>query len=125
MHTSIKFLGALAVAGLIAAGGSAYTNSNTMAASQVVGYGSTTISGAVVSSMTYHLNTAGDNVDSVTLVLAGDTSASGVSIGFNGAQTTSCGVGAFTATFTTYTCNNGGSFSQATADLTSTAVIVN
>jgi len=135
MRNSIKFLGSLAVAGLVAAGGSAFTASNTMAKSdQVVGYGSTTISGATVNSMTYSLNPAGDNVNSVTLVLAGDTHLSAVWIGFDGLQTSSCGTGTVTqavvspaaAAFTTYTCDNGGSsFEQSTAGLTSTAVVVN
>src|SRR4051812_8638608 len=126
MHRSKKIVGALAAAGLVAAGGAAFTNSNTQAATQVVGYGSTTISGATVSSMVYNLNAAGDNVDSMTLVLGGDTTGSAVSIGFNGNATTSCGTGTFAAAATTYTCDNGGSsFTQPTAGLTSTAVIVN
>jgi hypothetical protein len=109
----------------VAAGGSAFTASNTQAASQVVGYGSTTISGATVNSMAYNLNSPGDNVDSVTLVLAGDTTGSAVSIGFNGGALTSCGTGTF-STNTTYTCDNGGSsFSRSTAGLTSTSVVVN
>jgi hypothetical protein len=104
MRKSSKFLGALAVAGLIAAGGSAYTASNTMATAQVVGYGSTTISGATVNSMAYTLNDTGTNVNSVTLVLDGDmtlipsghTVASAVSIGFNALATTPCGTGTLT-----------------------------
>jgi hypothetical protein len=130
MHKSNKYVGALAIAGIVAAGGTAFTASNTMAASQVVGYGSTSISGATVSSLTYNLNGSGDNVDSVTLVLAGDTTASTVALGFNGAATTACGAGTLdnptTPTSTTYTCDNGGaSYTQPTSGLTSTAVVVN
>lgn len=125
MRKSTKLVGAIAVAGVVAAGGAAFTASNTQAASQVVGYGSTTVSGATVSSMQYNLNSAGDNVDSVTLVLAGDTTTSAVSIGFNAGATTSCGTGIF-VTDTTYTCDNGGTnFVQSTDGLTSTAVVVN
>lgn len=126
MRSNTRILAAVAVAAAVAASGSAFTNSNTQAASQVVGYGSTTISGATVSSMVYNLNGPGDNVNSVTLVLAGDTTASAVSIGFNGGATTSCGTGTFATSATTYTCNNGGSsFVRSTAGLTSTAVVVN
>jgi hypothetical protein len=126
MRKTTRIFGALMIAGIAAAGGAAFTNSNTQAATQVVGYGSTTISGATVSSMVYNLNAAGDNVDSMTLVLGGDTTGSAVSIGFNGNATTSCGTGAFAAAATTYTCDNGGSnFTQPTDGLTSTAVIVN
>jgi hypothetical protein len=129
MRKSSKLIGAIGIAGVVAAGGAAFTNSNTQAASQVVGYGSTTISGATVNSMAYNLNAPGDNVNSVTLVLAGDTTGSAVSIGFNGGATTSCGTGTFAAGTpgaTTYTCDNGGSnFTRTTIGLTSTAVIVN
>jgi hypothetical protein len=125
MRKSSKLIGALAIAGIAAAGGTAFTASNTQAATQVVGYGSTTISGATVNSMTYNLNAAGDNVNTVTLVLAGNTTASAVSIGFDGGALTSCGTGAFT-TVTTYTCDNGGApFTQPTDGLTATAVVVN
>jgi hypothetical protein len=125
MRKSSKLIGALAIAGIAAAGGTAFTASNTQATSQVVGYGSTTISGATVNSMTYNLSPTGDNVNSVTLVLAGDTTGSAVSIGFNGAQTTSCGTGVL-STDTTYTCKNGvSSFVQPTSALETTAVVVN
>ena len=125
MRSNTRIIAALAVAAAVA-GGSAFTNSNTQAASQVVGYGSTTISGATVSSMAYTLNGPGDNVDSVTLVLVGDATASAVSMGFNGGATTSCGTGTFAAAATTYTCDDGGSsFVRSTAGLTSTAVVVN
>jgi hypothetical protein len=125
MHKHARFIFAAASIAALAAGGSAFTASNTQPASQVVGYGSTTISGATVSSMAYNLNSAGDNVNSVTLVLAGDTTGSVVSIGFNGGALTSCGTGTV-ATDTTYTCDNGGSnFARTTAGLTSTAVVVN
>jgi len=150
MHKSIKFFGVLAVAGLIAAGGSAYTASNTQAESQVVGYGSTTISGATAKSMVYGLNDTGTSVTSVTVVLAGDTlavidgrpHASAMSIGFNDEATTSCAAGILTPAvqhqaagtdpvtpevlaapaFTTYTCSG---LTQGTEDLDSTEIVVN
>lgn len=116
-------LAAVALTALM--GGSAFTASNTQAATDVVGYGETTVSGAVVNSLTYNLNAAGDNVDTVELVLDGDTTGSAVAIGFNGGATTSCGTGTFT-TVTTYTCDDGGAnFVQSTSGLTKTAVVVN
>jgi hypothetical protein len=129
MHKHVRFAFAATTIAALAAGGSAFTNSNTQQASQVVGYGSTSISGATVSSMGYNLNGPGTNVDSVTLVLAGDTTASAVSMGFNGGATTSCGTGTFTTGTpgsTSYTCKNGASnFVQSTAGLTATSVVVN
>jgi hypothetical protein len=121
-------LATVALAGL-AVTGSAFTDSNTFAPGATApktGYGSTSVTGATINSLHYNLNASGDNVDSVTLVLAGDTTSSAVSIGFNGGSTTSCGTGTFASAATSYTCDNGGaSFGQPTAGLTSTAVIVN
>jgi len=131
MRKSTKLFGALAVAGLVAAGGSAFTNSNTFASgatAPLTGYGSTSVSGGTIDSLKYNLNAAGDNVDTVTLVLATDTTTSSVAIGFNGGATTSCGTGTYdsVAATTSYTCNNGGSnFVQTTSGLTSTAVVIN
>jgi hypothetical protein len=126
MRKSSKLIGALAIAGIAAAGGTAFTASNTMPTPKVVGYGSTTVSGASVNSIAYVLNTAGDNVDGVTLVLNGDTTGSVVSIGFNGDPITSCGTGTPGTSITTYHCDNGGApFVLLTADLASTAVVVN
>jgi hypothetical protein len=119
------FAGAVLVAA-VAAGGSAFTASNTVP-DATVGYGTNTVSGATVNSIAYNTNAAGDNVDSVSLVLAGDTTGSAVSIGFNGASTTSCGTGTYdSTTATSYTCDNGGvAFVQSTSSLTSTSVLVN
>jgi len=115
----------VALAAALAAGGSAYTASNTVP-NKTLGYGSNTVSGATVSSLTYNLNAAGDNVNSVTLKLAGDTTGSAVSLGFNGGATMSCGTGTVALNETTYTCNNGGSnYTQSTSSLTSTNVVVN
>jgi hypothetical protein len=132
MRRSTKLVGALAVAGIVAAGGTAFTNSNTFATGStapLTGYGTTHVSGATINSMAYNLSGPGDNVDTVTLVLAGDTTTSAVSIGFNGGATTSCGTGTFatgTPGVTTYTCDNAGSnFVRPTHDLTDTAVVVN
>jgi len=115
------------LAGALAAGGAAYTNSTTQPASQVLGYGTTTVSGATVSSIAYNLSADGSNVDTVTLALAGDTTASAVSIAFNSGASTSCGTGTYDGTSsTTYTCSNGGAnFSEPTSGLTATHVIVN
>jgi len=121
-----KFLAGAALVAAVVAGGTAFTASNTVP-DATVGYGTNTVSGATVNSIGYNVNGAGDNVNSVTLVLAGDTTGSAVSIGFNGGATTSCGAGSYDGTTqTTYTCDNGGSpFVQSTAALTSTSVLVN
>ncbi|WP_024285453.1 hypothetical protein [Cellulomonas sp. KRMCY2] len=53
MRTSIKLLGALAAAGLVAAGGSALTANNTGVEAANVGYQSAVISGVTVSNVEY------------------------------------------------------------------------
>ena len=126
-----KLIGAAAIAAVVAAGGAAFTNSNTFASgatAPLTGYASTSVSGGTINSMKYNLNAAGDNVDTVTLVLANDTTGSSVSIGFNGGATTPCGTGTYdsTNTQTTYTCDDSGAnFTQTTSGLTSTAVVIN
>ena len=129
MRKSSKLIAAVAVAGLAAAGGSAFTAGNTAPTTQTVGYSATSVSGGTVNSLKYNLSTAGDNVNTVTLVLANNTTASAVSLGFNGGATTSCGAGTATTVApitTTYTCNNAGAnFVQSTSGLTSTAVVIN
>jgi hypothetical protein len=129
MRKSSKAIAAVAVAAAVAAGGAAFTSSNTFATGATAprtGYGSTDVTGGTIDSLHYNLSTDGSNVNSVALVLAGDTTLSAVSIGFNGLATTSCGTGTFAATETTYTCDNGGaSFTQSTDTLNSTAVVIN
>jgi hypothetical protein len=122
-----KFLAGAALLAAVVAGGTAFTASNTVP-DATVGFGTNTVSGAVVNTISYTVDGTGANVDSVTLVLDGDTTTSAVSIGFNGGNTTSCGVGSYdnVATETTYTCDNGGSaFVQSTDTLTATSVLVN
>lgn len=123
-------LGATALSMLFA--GSAFTAGNTFATGATApktGYGETVVTGATINSLAYNLSTDGSNVDSVDLVLDGDTTDSAVSIGFNDGATTSCGTGTFddaaTPTATTYTCDGGGTLGQLTKDLTKTAVVVN
>ena len=69
MRKSTKFLSALAVAGMIAASGSAFTAGNTVAASDA-GSGSTAISGFTTSNIQYTANaTTPTDLDAVTFTL--------------------------------------------------------
>lgn len=69
MRHSTKFLSALAVAGLIAASGSAFTAGNTIAASNA-GSGATVISPYTTSNIQYDANdTNPQNLDAVTFTL--------------------------------------------------------
>lgn len=86
-----KALGALALAGVAAAAGAAFTASNTLpGGSATLGYGSQEISGVTATSVSYNTNDAGDTVESVGLVLVGDTTGKLIKIGFNDATPTAC-----------------------------------
>jgi hypothetical protein len=120
-----RVIGALAVAGLaVVASGTAFTASNTgMPATDTVGYGATTVSGATVNSLTYVYNTAKSTVTGVTLVLDGDTTAHTVQLAFNDAAPATCsGAGNYdsSTTETTYDCV----VSQDVATLAKTALFV-
>jgi hypothetical protein len=102
-----KAIGALAIAGAIAAGGSAFTAANTLPrTTSVHGYGQETITGVTATTVTYVLNAAKDTVTEVDLVLSGDTTGDTIKIGFNGAAPAACsGAGDNTAvTSTSYAC---------------------
>jgi hypothetical protein len=74
MRKSIKFLGALGVAGLVAAGGSAFTAGNTGVAgtAHVGGYSDASVTGAAVSDIAYTYSTDRTTVNVVTFTLSAD-----------------------------------------------------
>ncbi|MDQ1629103.1 MAG: hypothetical protein QOI54_2847 [Actinomycetota bacterium] len=107
MHHKSKLLGALAIAGVIATAGSAFTASNEVPTPSVVkGYGSQTITGVTASAITYNTNAAGDTITSVGLTLATDTTGKTIQVAFNDAAPATCSdAGTYDATSqTTYTC---------------------
>jgi hypothetical protein len=87
-----KAVGAIAIAGAIAAGGAAFTNSNTIAPLQgeTAGYSTTTVSGVTATSVVYGLNAVGDTITSLNLVLDGDTTTDDIAFAFNGDNLTAC-----------------------------------
>jgi hypothetical protein len=109
-----------ALAGILVAGGSAFTASNVLPAASVVkGYGSQEITGVTATSVTYNTNTAGDTIESVGLVLTGDTRGNVIKIAFNDAAPATCsGTGVF-LTSTTYSC----SVNEAVSDATKFALV--
>ena len=116
-----KILGAVAVAGVVALTGSAFTAGNGLPASDVTkGYGSQTISGVTATEVTYNTNTAGDTITSVGLVLTGDTTGKTIQIAFNDAAPATCsGTGEFVTDSTNYTCT----VSQAVGTATKFALV--
>jgi hypothetical protein len=75
MRKSTKFLGTLAVAGLVAAGGSAFTFGNTLPAS-VAGYASAAVSGVTVTNVAYVVDPADASLlTDINFVVTEDVSA--------------------------------------------------
>ena len=113
MRKTFKLLGAVAVAGLVATTGSAFTASNTVAAS-IAGYGTSTISGATATALTYTLSADGTSITGSTLTFSGNETGRTVSAGFGTAALTTCTVGTFNSTGNTtpVTCTG---YSQSTA----------
>jgi hypothetical protein len=120
--------------GLTAAGATAFTNSTTFSNSNTtVGYGSETVSGAVVTSISYGLSADGSTINSVTFIAQGNTSGSSAKVGFStistsgtAQPTTDCGTGVYNgSTETTYICNNDSAgIDQAVADVEATNIVV-
>jgi hypothetical protein len=101
-----KALGAVAVVGAIAAGGSAFTASNTLPAASVTqGYGSQTITGVTAQTVTYDLDSEKANITGVELTLDGDTTGQTIQIAFSGAAPATCSdSGTFDTDHTNYVC---------------------
>jgi hypothetical protein len=98
-HNTSKFLAGLAVFGVIAAGGSAFTASSGLPQTpKVVGYDTTTITGASANDVSYDMSADGATIDAAVITFVGDQSARTVKAGWDaGDLTTDCTVGAYTA----------------------------
>jgi hypothetical protein len=130
MHTNLRnriLLGAAAISVAGVLGGAAFTDSVGFSnATQTVGYGSQTVTGATATNVSYRLSADGTDISEVDITFNGDVSASTVKIGFNGtALTETCSAG-------TYTTGSPGStavacigLSQPVATTTSTNISVN
>ena len=111
-------IASVAVIGAVAAGGAAFTASNAVPSS-VAGYGTASVTGGTVTSLTYGLSTDGSLIDTATIVFDGDLTADTVSIGFNdtttqpdtgnGTALQTCGTGTASAgSTTTFVCTLSG-----------------
>ena len=99
MSSKTRVLLAIGAIGVIAAGGSAFTDAFAFPkTNQVVAYGTQTVDGATATQVTYNINATGDNIDTVTLVITGDlTTGYTVQSAFNGDNLSGCTIGAFCA----------------------------
>jgi hypothetical protein len=92
-----KIILAVAVIGAVAAGGVAFTASNSIPNS-VAGYGTSTVSGADATSVVHTLSADGTHIESTDLVLTGDQSNNTVSAGFGADPLMACDTPVFTTT---------------------------
>ncbi len=65
-----RIIGAIALIAALAAGGAAFTASNTLPATDTAGYGNISVTGADVSDIQNTLSTDGQNITEVTLTFA-------------------------------------------------------
>lgn len=112
-----KALGAVALVGAVAAGGAAFTESNTLPSANVAGYGTVTVTGVTATSVTYTLNAVGDTITAVNLTLTGDTTGDTIAFAFNAENTVACSDGGTYngTTHTTYVCTANHTVSDVTA----------
>jgi hypothetical protein len=125
MRNTKKIVASLVAVGALAASGTAFTSSNTVAAS-VAGYGTSTISGANATEVKYTLSADGTTINGAALKFQGDLTAPIAKIvkaGFGTDALTSCVVGGYDAVNlqTPVTCSG---FSQNTATSASFNVAV-
>src|SRR4029079_11614436 len=89
-----RIIGAIVVIAAIAAGGAAFTASNTVP-DTVAGYGTSNITGATATSLTYTLSADGTQISSAALVCDGDVTGDNVKAGFGSDALTTCTVGSY------------------------------
>jgi len=109
MRISTKLIGAVAVAGVLAAGGAALTDSNTVADS-VAGYGSAVVTGATASAIVHTLSADGLGIVSTQITFSVTQAGRTVVAGFGATDLESCVV-----VTTTATCTYGTPYVTATA----------
>lgn len=99
----LSLIAGLAVVGALAAGGAAFTASNTIP-DTTMGFGTSHITGATATSLTYTRTADGSAITAATLVFTGNISANTVQAGFNANALDTCAAGTFAAGSTTVVC---------------------
>jgi hypothetical protein len=117
----LSIIAGLAVVGALAAGGAAFTASNTIP-DTVMGFGTSNITGAVATSLTYTRTADGSGITAATLVFTGDVSTNTVQAGFNANPLDTCAAGSFAGGNTTVVCTLAATEPTATATTFNVAV---
>ncbi len=99
----LSIIAGLVVVGAIAAGSAAFTASNTIP-DTVMGFGTSNITGATASSLTYTRSADGSHITAATLVFTGDIHNQTVEAGFNANALDLCAAGTVSGGDTTVVC---------------------
>lgn len=119
-----RMVAVVAVVGALAAGGAAFTASNTVP-NTTAGYGTSSITGATATDIAYTLNGDGTQITGATLTFTGDLSNDTVKAGFETNNLTTCSAPVYDgSTSSTSTCS-GYSESTATSSTFNVAVTNN
>jgi hypothetical protein len=90
-NTTSKILASVAVFGVVAAGGSAFTASSGLPQTpKTVGYDTTTISGATATDLSYDLSADGTKIVKAQITFNGDQTTRTIKAGFNLDTLTAC-----------------------------------
>ncbi|MGZ4185331.1 MAG: hypothetical protein ACXVUE_10860 [Solirubrobacteraceae bacterium] len=108
-----RIIGAIAVIAAIAAGGAAFTASNTVP-DTVAGYGTSNITGATVTAMHYTLNADGTDITAADLTFQGDQTNNVVKAGFGSDALSPCTFNSYDSTAHTSSVTCSG-YTQPTA----------
>jgi hypothetical protein len=112
MHRiSRRMVAVVVVIGAIAAGGAAFTASNSVSDS-VAGYGTSNITGATATDVHYTLSADGTDINTVLITFTGDLSSDTVQAGFGTDALTTCSAPVFATGSSTSTCSG---YAQSTA----------
>jgi hypothetical protein len=114
----------LVVIGAIAAGGAAFTASNTVQAS-VAGYGTSNITGATATDVHYTLNADGTEINTALITFTGDLSHDTVQAGFETTDLTTCSAPVYDGTTSSTSTCSGYTESTASSSTFNVAVTNN
>ena len=125
MHRiSRRMLVVVVLVGAIAAGGAAFTASNSVSDS-VAGYGTSSISGATATDIHYTLSADGTEINSALITFTGDLSSDTVQAGFESNNLTTCSVPVYNGSTSSTTTCSGYTESTSTSSTFNVAVTNN
>jgi hypothetical protein len=120
-----RLVAAVAVVGALAAGGAAFTASNTFNTGDIAGYASTAVSGATIADQVNNLSTDGTQITSVDLTFTASQAGNTVKAGFSDEGGLVTCTDSNTGTDTKYNCVTTNTTGAGLGGLESTAAASN